>query len=138
MSDEKNNINETVNQGAESPEIEKKETEAAIVVPPIVTDTPVPPVTPVPPRSNGYSRDSQGRGMGQKMHKYSRVNNCRFCQNKELKIDYKNATLLERFITDRGKILPRRITATCSKHQRVLAREIKRARIIALLPFVLQ
>lgn len=63
---------------------------------------------------------------------------CKFCQNKNLVIDYKNVDILERFITDRGKILPRRITGTCSKHQRALAREIKRARIIALLPFVVQ
>ncbi|HPN14325.1 MAG TPA: 30S ribosomal protein S18, partial [Spirochaetota bacterium] len=45
---------------------------------------------------------------------------------------------LERFVTDRGKILPRRVTGTCARHQRVIAREIKRARIIALLPFVEQ
>ena len=53
-------------------------------------------------------------------------------------IDYKNPDLLVRFITDRGKILPRRITGTCAKHQRHLARAIKRARTIALLPFVVK
>ena len=61
---------------------------------------------------------------------------CRFCHNKDIVIDYKKIDVLERFITDRGKILPRRITGTCAKHQRVLAQEIKRARMIALLPFV--
>ena len=61
---------------------------------------------------------------------------CRFCHNKDAVIDYKKIDVLERFITDRGKILPRRITGTCAKHQRVLAQEIKRARMIALLPFV--
>ena len=61
---------------------------------------------------------------------------CRFCHNKDIVIDYKKTEVLERFITDRGKILPRRITGTCAKHQRVLAQEIKRARMIALLPFV--
>lgn len=61
---------------------------------------------------------------------------CRFCHNKDLTIDYKKIDVLERFITDRGKILPRRITGTCAKHQRALAQEIKRARMIALLPFV--
>ena len=61
---------------------------------------------------------------------------CRFCHNKDIVIDYKKTETLERFITDRGKILPRRITGTCAKHQRVLAQEIKRARMIALLPFV--
>jgi small subunit ribosomal protein S18 len=60
---------------------------------------------------------------------------CRFCTQK-LKIDYKDADTLRRFITERGKILPRRITGTCAKHQRSLALAIKRARVIALLPFV--
>ena len=60
---------------------------------------------------------------------------CKFCIQK-LKIDYKDADTLRRFITERGKILPRRITGTCAKHQRALALAIKRARIIALLPFV--
>jgi small subunit ribosomal protein S18 len=61
---------------------------------------------------------------------------CRFCHNKDMFIDYKRIDILERFITDRGKILPRRITGTCAKHQRALATEIKRARMIALLPFL--
>ena len=60
---------------------------------------------------------------------------CKFCIQK-LKIDYKDADTLRRFITERGKILPRRITGTCAKHQRSLALAIKRSRIIALLPFV--
>jgi small subunit ribosomal protein S18 len=63
---------------------------------------------------------------------------CKFCHNKELVIDYKRSDILMRFITDRGKILPRRITGTCAKHQRRVAAEIKRARTIALLPFVEQ
>ncbi|TAL36566.1 MAG: 30S ribosomal protein S18 [Spirochaetes bacterium] len=63
---------------------------------------------------------------------------CRFCQNKSLVIDYKVVETLERFITDRGKILPRRITGTCAKHQRALSEAIKRARIVALLPFIVQ
>ena len=61
---------------------------------------------------------------------------CRFCHEKNLKIDYKDGQLLEKFITDRGKILPRRSTGTCAKHQRAIAVAIKRARIIAILPFV--
>ena len=61
---------------------------------------------------------------------------CRFCAQK-LKIDYKEPDALRRFITERGKILPRRITGTCAKHQRKLAGEIKRARAVALLPFVM-
>jgi len=60
---------------------------------------------------------------------------CRFCAQKA-KIDYKDPDSLKRFITERGKILPRRITGTCAKHQRRLSLEIKRARAICLLPFV--
>ncbi len=60
---------------------------------------------------------------------------CRFCANKA-KIDYKDADGLRRFTTERGKILPRRITGTCAKHQKELAVAIKRARAICLLPYV--
>ena len=60
---------------------------------------------------------------------------CRFCADK-LTIDYKDEVLLRRFITDRGKITPRRITGTCARHQRAVAHAVKRARAIALLPFV--
>ncbi|MBQ5401075.1 MAG: 30S ribosomal protein S18 [Treponema sp.] len=60
---------------------------------------------------------------------------CRFCANKS-KIDYKEADVLRRFMTERGKILPRRITGTCAKHQRELTNAIKRGRAICLLPFV--
>jgi small subunit ribosomal protein S18 len=60
---------------------------------------------------------------------------CRFCANKA-KIDYKDADALRRYMTERGKILPRRITGTCAKHQREVAKAIKRARTISLLPFV--
>lgn len=59
---------------------------------------------------------------------------CRFCAQ-NVKADYKNSEQLKRFITERGKILPRRITGTCDKHQRALAREIKVARNLAYLPF---
>ncbi len=60
---------------------------------------------------------------------------CKFCENKKLEIDYKNPQMLRRFITEQGKILPRRITGTCALHQRELVRAIKRARNIALLPY---
>jgi small subunit ribosomal protein S18 len=76
--------------------------------------------------------DRMGRGKGKVFFK-KKV--CRFCTQK-LKIDYKDADMLRKFITERGKILPRRITGTCAKHQRALAAAVKRARIIALLPFV--
>ncbi len=58
---------------------------------------------------------------------------CRFCANKDLPLNYKNPEVLSEFITDRGKIIARRITGTCAKHQRRLTTEIKRARQMALL-----
>jgi small subunit ribosomal protein S18 len=61
---------------------------------------------------------------------------CRFCADSKLKINYKEPNTLKYFITERGKIIPRRISGTCAKHQRHLAVEIKRARKIALLPYV--
>ncbi len=67
---------------------------------------------------------------------YSRSKICQFCTNKELEIDYKNSELLKRYIDETGKIRPRRQSGTCAKHQRVLAKAIKNARHIALLPFV--
>ncbi len=66
---------------------------------------------------------------------YVRRKVCRFCADKSLVIDYKDAKTLRHFITERGKILPRRITGTCTKHQRRLTTAIKQARIMALLPF---
>lgn len=61
---------------------------------------------------------------------------CRFCERNLRDIDYKAVEILRKYIPDRGKIAPRRITGTCAYHQRKLARAIKRARIMALLPFV--
>lgn len=60
---------------------------------------------------------------------------CNFCVDKENSIDYKTTGKLSRFITERGKILPRRISGNCAKHQRQLTIAIKRARNIALLPY---
>ncbi len=60
---------------------------------------------------------------------------CKFCKN-GLEVDYKKPDSLRRFITERGKLLPRRITGTCAKHQRMLTTEVKRSRALALLPYV--
>ena len=60
---------------------------------------------------------------------------CSFCVDKVEQVDYKQHEKLRRFITERGKILPRRISGNCARHQRQLTRAIKRARIMALLPF---
>jgi small subunit ribosomal protein S18 len=61
---------------------------------------------------------------------------CQFCTDKIAYIDYKDTVHLRKFISERAKILPRRITGTCAKHQRQLTTAIKRARIVALLPYV--
>ncbi|MCP3956065.1 MAG: 30S ribosomal protein S18 [Desulfobacterales bacterium] len=61
---------------------------------------------------------------------------CRFCADSSLSIDYKTPKQLKYFITERGKIIPRRISGSCAKHQRALTHAIKRARTIALLPYV--
>ena len=61
---------------------------------------------------------------------------CRFCDNDETYIDYKDERRLSRFISEQGKIIPKRITGNCAKHQRQLVQAIKRARHLALLPFV--
>ena len=82
--------------------------------------------------SDGREEDKDGRA---KAKAYFRKKVCRFCANKA-KIDYKDADALRRYMTERGKILPRRITGTCAKHQREIAKAIKRARSISLLPFV--
>ncbi len=61
---------------------------------------------------------------------------CRFCADSLLVIDYKNVSLLEQFVTERGKIVPRRISGTCAKHQRRLSLAIKQARNIAMMPYM--
>jgi len=61
---------------------------------------------------------------------------CRFCTEKKTSIDYKDISRLQKFLTEKGKIIPSRISGNCAKHQRQVARAIKRARAIALLPYV--
>ena len=72
----------------------------------------------------------QRRGGGQRRRKKV----CYFCANHVDYIDYKDVELLKRYISEKGKILPRRVTGTCAKHQRTLTVAIKRARIMGLLP----
>lgn len=73
---------------------------------------------------------------GQSRGRYRRRRMCNFCLEKVDIIDYKDADMLRRYITEHGRIRPRRQTGTCARHQRALARAIKRARHLALLPFV--
>ena len=69
-----------------------------------------------------------GRGFGRRKV-------CRYCADKNLKVDYKNAGDLKYFVTERGKIVPRRISGNCALHQREVANAIKRSRNVALLPY---
>jgi small subunit ribosomal protein S18 len=71
------------------------------------------------------------QGKGKRPHRKV----CSFCVEKVDYIDYKEVSRLRRFVSERGKILPRRVTGTCAKHQRPLTLALKRARAIALLPF---
>ena len=72
----------------------------------------------------------------QRMRPRKRKKVCLFCVEKATVIDYKDTAKLRRFLSERGKILPRRTTGTCAAHQRHLTTAIKRARQIALVPFV--
>ncbi len=65
-----------------------------------------------------------------------RKKKCKFCLDRVTYVDYKDERRVRRFMTDRGKITPRRITGTCAKHQRMLSAAVKRARLIALVPYV--
>ncbi len=76
-----------------------------------------------------------GNRQGGNRRRRPRKKVCQFCQEKATHIDYKDVSKLRKYVTDRGKILPRRITGTCAKHQRMVTRAIKRARSIALLPY---
>ena len=68
----------------------------------------------------------------------SRKKVCNFCVDKVEEIDYKDIDKLKKYVSDKGKILPRRVTGTCAKHQRKVTVAIKRARTIALLPFTVK
>ena len=77
----------------------------------------------------------ENRG-GRPMNRKSRKKVCTFCVEKSEFIDYKDTQKLRRFISERAKILPRRVTGTCAYHQRELTVAIKRARQLALLPYI--
>ena len=79
-------------------------------------------------RGGGDMERGGGRGFGRRKV-------CRYCADKNLKVDYKNAGDLKYFITERGKIVPRRISGNCARHQREVATAIKRGRNVALLPY---
>jgi small subunit ribosomal protein S18 len=91
------------------------------------------------PRPGGGGRAGGGRGGGRggggRKVFFRRRKVCKFCVDKINYVDYKDTKLLSQFVPERGKILPRRISGTCARHQRLLQTAIKRARHIALLPF---
>ncbi len=80
-------------------------------------------------------RNAPGGQQGKKKFFYRRKRVCKFCVEKLEYIDFKDVKMLQQFIPERGKILPRRISGTCALHQRKLQNAIKRARTVALLPF---
>jgi small subunit ribosomal protein S18 len=75
-----------------------------------------------------------GEGGGERRF-FAKPKTCQFCADKQSMIDYKKVDLLKRYITDEGKIRPRRQTGACARHQRVVAAAIRKARHIALLPY---
>lgn len=87
-------------------------------------------------RGKGKDRGKDGKGKREmKGERFFRPRTCRFCKDPEMKIDYKDGRALNPFVSDRGKIVPRRMTSVCASHQRLIATAVKRARILALLPF---
>jgi small subunit ribosomal protein S18 len=79
-------------------------------------------------RGERGDRDAKKRPVGRRKV-------CKFCGDETIKIDYKDAGLLKYFITDRGKLVPRRLSGNCAKHQREISRAVNRGRMIALMPF---
>ena len=87
-------------------------------------------------RGRSSSRSADKAGQGQRRPMFRRRKVCKFCADKIDDINYKDVKLLAPFVPERGKILPRRISGTCAMHQRKLQVAIKRARQIALIPYV--
>ena len=83
----------------------------------------------------GERDDRGGDEMGGRGRGFGRRKVCRFCADKTLKVDYKDQGQMKYFLTERGKIIPRRISGNCALHQRLVATAIKRARMLALLPY---
>ena len=80
-------------------------------------------------------RRGKGEGRGFRRRGIGRRKVCRFCADKAMMIDYKDSRTLGNFLSERGKIIPSRITGNCASHQRLLTLAIKRARTVALLPY---
>ena len=88
-------------------------------------------------RGDRGDREERGGEEGGGRRGFGRRKVCRFCADKALKVDYKDQGQLKYFLTERGKIIPRRISGNCAKHQREVAQAVKRARILAILPYAI-
>jgi len=88
-------------------------------------------------RDKDRDREREDRGGGEEGGRrgFGRRKVCRFCADKALKVDYKDQSQMKYFLTERGKIIPRRISGNCAKHQREVATAIKRGRMLAILPY---
>ena len=86
-------------------------------------------------RSGGESQGRGGKKPFKKKFLFRKKKFCKFCDEKIAFIDYKDVRLMQAFTPERSKVFPRRISGTCSKHQRKVMQAIKRARILALIPF---
>lgn len=85
--------------------------------------------------NNSQERQGQGAG-GNRRHFFKRKKSCMFCEPNGPRIDYKDIKTMSKFVSERGRMIPRRITSVCTKHQRTVATSIKRARFLSLLPYV--
>lgn len=83
-----------------------------------------------------FGEKKKPRKDGERKKKIFKKKPCRFCLDKIVEIDYLDYQKFQKLITERGKIMPSRITGNCARHQRQLARAIRKARVLALLPFV--
>ncbi len=88
-------------------------------------------------RDERGDRGDRGGEEGGGRRGFGRRKVCRFCADKALKVDYKDHGQLKYFLTERGKIIPRRISGNCAKHQREVATAVKRARMLAILPYTI-
>jgi small subunit ribosomal protein S18 len=86
-------------------------------------------------RDRDRERDGERGGEEGGRRGFGRRKVCRFCADKNLKLDYKDQNQMKYFLTERGKIIPRRISGNCAKHQREVATAIKRGRMLAILPY---
>jgi small subunit ribosomal protein S18 len=110
------------------------------VASPAVEENKAEPAKRFPRRDNRTFKSGPSGSYDSKDSRHSRFRKkiCRFCLDKKVQVSYRDSSVLGNYITERGKILPRRITGTCAKHQRDVSRAIKRARILSIMPFTVK